>query len=114
MLRTFRSLPGMGRERGRLPRSPKAQGMTGTALRRVEYLQRDYAGMGFNQEIGQIAERARKRLDAAQVRSRRGGSGMSDMPTAEELSARIAARARATRRPWRLALAAAGVELGSE
>ena len=46
-------------------------GMTGTALRRRQYLQRDYAGTGLNEEIGQIAERARKRLDA--VRSDRRG-----------------------------------------
>ncbi|NJC64677.1 hypothetical protein HC028_09200 [Planosporangium flavigriseum] len=37
-------------------------GLTGTALRRRQYLQRDYAGTGLNEEIGSIAERARKRL----------------------------------------------------
>jgi hypothetical protein len=39
-------------------------GMTGTALRKRQYLQRDYAGTGLNEEIGAIAERARKRLVA--------------------------------------------------
>jgi hypothetical protein len=39
-------------------------GLTGTALRKRQYLQRDYAGTGLNEEIGSIAERARKRLDA--------------------------------------------------
>ena len=39
-------------------------GMTGTALRKRQYLQRDYAGTGLNEEIASIAERARKRLDA--------------------------------------------------
>jgi hypothetical protein len=37
-------------------------GMTGTALRKRQYLQRDYAGTGLNEEITPIAERARKRL----------------------------------------------------
>ncbi|GIF45233.1 hypothetical protein [Actinoplanes xinjiangensis] len=41
-------------------------GMTGTALRRRQYLQRDYAGTGLNEEIASIAERARQRLAALQ------------------------------------------------
>lgn len=39
-------------------------GMTGTALRNRQYLQRDYAGTGLNEEIASIAKRARQRLDA--------------------------------------------------
>jgi hypothetical protein len=39
-------------------------GMTGTALRKRQYLQRDYAGTGLNEEIASIAERARQRLKA--------------------------------------------------
>lgn len=39
-------------------------GMTGTALRKRQYLQRDYAGTGINEEIAPIAERARRRLKA--------------------------------------------------
>jgi hypothetical protein len=39
-------------------------GMTGTALRKRQYLQRDYAGTGLNEEIASIAERARERLRA--------------------------------------------------
>jgi hypothetical protein len=46
-------------------------GMTGTALRKRQYLQRDYAGTGLNEEIASIADRARQRLkvlrDAAEV-----------------------------------------------
>jgi hypothetical protein len=37
-------------------------GMTGTALRKRQYLQRDYAGTGLNEEIASIAERARQHL----------------------------------------------------
>jgi hypothetical protein len=37
-------------------------GMTGTALRRRQYLQRDYAGTGLGDEINSIADRARRRL----------------------------------------------------
>jgi hypothetical protein len=37
-------------------------GMTGTALRKRQYLQRDYAGTGINDEISSIADRARQRL----------------------------------------------------
>jgi hypothetical protein len=48
-------------------------GMTGTALRKRQYLQRDYAGTGINEEIASIADRARRRLkvlrDAAEVLS---------------------------------------------
>ena len=39
-------------------------GMTGTALRKRQYLQRDYAGTGLNEEIASIAERARRHLKA--------------------------------------------------
>jgi hypothetical protein len=39
-------------------------GMTGTALRKRQYLQRDYAGTGLNEEIASIAARARRRLEA--------------------------------------------------
>ena len=39
-------------------------GMTGTALRKRQYLQRDYAGTGINEEIASIAARARRRLHA--------------------------------------------------
>lgn len=39
-------------------------GMTGTALRKRQYLQRDYAGTGLNEEIASIAARARRRLHA--------------------------------------------------
>jgi hypothetical protein len=39
-------------------------GMTGTALRKRQYLQRDYAGTGINEEIASIADRARRRLKA--------------------------------------------------
>lgn len=39
-------------------------GLTGTALRKRQYLQRDYAGTGLGEEFGSIAERARKRLAA--------------------------------------------------
>ena len=46
-------------------------GLTGTALRKRQYLQRDYAGTGLGDEIGSIVERARKRLETlrAQVRA---------------------------------------------
>jgi hypothetical protein len=50
-------------------------GMTGTALRKRQYLQRDYAGTGLNEEIASIAERARKRLDI--MRAGRGGEVMA-------------------------------------
>ncbi|WP_199853756.1 hypothetical protein [Plantactinospora sp. BB1] len=39
-------------------------GMSGTALRRRQYLQRDYAGTGIGEEFASIADRARQRLDA--------------------------------------------------
>jgi hypothetical protein len=39
-------------------------GMSGTALRRRQYLQRDYAGTGLGEEIASIADRARRRLEA--------------------------------------------------
>lgn len=39
-------------------------GMSGTALRKRQYLQRDYAGTGINEEIASIAARARRRLQA--------------------------------------------------
>ncbi|WP_223884569.1 hypothetical protein [Micromonospora craniellae] len=38
-------------------------GMSGTALRRRQYLQRDYAGTGIGEEFASIADRARLRLD---------------------------------------------------
>lgn len=38
-------------------------GLTGTALRKRQYLQRDYAGTGLGDEFGSIAERARRRLE---------------------------------------------------
>lgn len=40
-----------------------ATGLTGTALRKRQYLIRDYAGTGLNEEIGSIASQARKRLE---------------------------------------------------
>jgi hypothetical protein len=49
-------------------------GMTGTALRRRQYLQRDYAGTGLNEEIASIAKRARARLDALRVTASAGGA----------------------------------------
>lgn len=45
-------------------------GMTGTALRKRQYLQRDYAGTGISEEIASIAERARQRLKALKATSR--------------------------------------------
>ncbi|GAB3849064.1 hypothetical protein GCM10029963_32890 [Micromonospora andamanensis] len=42
-------------------------GSTGTALRKRQYLQRDYAGTGLNEEIASIAERARRRLRASRA-----------------------------------------------
>lgn len=42
-------------------------GMTGTALRKRQYLQRDYAGTGLREEIASIAERARRRLKVLQA-----------------------------------------------
>lgn len=49
-------------------------GMTGTALRKRQYLQRDYAGTGLNEEIASIAKRARSRLDALRVAASAGGT----------------------------------------
>jgi hypothetical protein len=48
-------------------------GMTGTALRKRQYLQRDYAGTGLNEEIASIAKRARTHLDALRFSASSGG-----------------------------------------
>ncbi len=62
IVKDFPSLAWYGRRARLVAALADGTGLTGTALRERQYLQRDYAATDIGDEIGAIAERARERL----------------------------------------------------